>query len=617
MQAGEIIDRMVFFRKLAIACFVVLVAISARAAAPGPELWYFHHSELDSDDALRSSKALIDRAVAAGYAGVVLWCGGIDLAGDPDWPVENEDRLRAALKYAASKHLKTVVTAAPFANSVNPLRVNSNWAEAQQIVGAEFQVDPAQRTLRFINSFRGLNNANFESGKNDWFDTNDQGAGNDTDDAHNRHESAIIDSAKGNSRLRQKIELKPWRQYHLRLFYKSHDFRGFTQVEVLDASDNSKVRFNSPIHARGDADWVQVDYTFDSQDTTAAYLYLGVWGGSTGKLWFDDLQLEETALVYLTRRQGTPIKVYDLQNPGTVYREGQDFRQITDPRMAERHPFTDTYHEPPNVTLTKGTHLSAGQKVAMDFYSTFPIPGSNQVSMCLTDKGVANWVRQNARAIKKLVPVGSGVLLEYDEMRQMYSCASCRAEKKSAGELLAASLMQTADTFGAAMPKAPLYVWNDMFDPYHNAVKNYYYVEGDLAGSWKGLPRDITIMNWNLDKLQKSLGWFAGLEHEQPVVYKQIIAGYYDTGDGAGAARQELQQAAGIPGVSGLMYTTWNDDYSQLENFAKAAKENWSSYAASPKRSASLLPSGTWPAPTAVVVFGTGLLWFRSRRRTN
>ena len=111
---------MVFLRNLAAACFLALVGVANSKAAPGPELWYFHHSELDSDDALRWSKALIDRAATAGYTGVVLWCGGIDHAGDPDWPIENEDRLRAALKYAASKHLKTVVTAAPFANSVNP-----------------------------------------------------------------------------------------------------------------------------------------------------------------------------------------------------------------------------------------------------------------------------------------------------------------------------------------------------------------------------------------------------------------------------------------------------------------------------------------------------------------
>ena len=36
-----------------------------------------------------------------------------------------------------------------------------------------------------------------------------------------------------------------------------------------------------------------------------------------------------------------------------------------------------------------------------------------------------------------------------------------------------------------------IYVWNDMFDPFHNAVNDYYLVRGDLKGSWEGLPKDV------------------------------------------------------------------------------------------------------------------------------
>jgi uncharacterized repeat protein (TIGR01451 family) len=88
-------------------------------------------------------------------------------------------------------------------------------------------------------------------------------------------------------------------------------------------------------------------------------------------------------------------------------------------------------------------------------------------------------------------------------------------------------------------------------------------------------------MNWNLANLTNSLTWFSGLNSQQPNRYNQIVAGYYDSGDGAGAATQELQQAAGIPGVTGLMYTTWYADYSQLQAFAAAAKSNWANYLSS------------------------------------
>lgn len=34
------------------------------------------------------------------------------------------------------------------------------------------------------------------------------------------------------------------------------------------------------------------------------------------------------------------------------------------------------------------------------------------------------------------------------------------------------------------------------FDPMHNAVDHYFAVNGTLAGSWKGLDKDVGIVNW-------------------------------------------------------------------------------------------------------------------------
>jgi hypothetical protein len=87
----------------------------------------------------------------------------------------------------------------------------------------------------------------------------------------------------------------------------------------------------------------------------------------------------------------------------------------------------------------------------------------------------------------------------------------------------------------------------------------------------------VIILNWNLGQLTNSLNWFAGTNVQQPVPHQQIIAGYYDSGDGTSAAQSELAAAAGIPGVLGIMYTTAGD-YSQLENFAASVYANWPSY---------------------------------------
>src|SRR5262249_55551563 len=120
----------------------------------------------------------------------------------------------------------------------------------------------------------------------------------------------------------------------------------------------------------------------------------------------------------------------------------------------------------------------------------------------------------------------------------------------------------------AAHPGATLYFWSDMFDPNHNARDDYYMVSGDIAGSWNGLPSNAVIMNWHLGN-HASMAFFAGLQ------LPQIIAGYYDTGDGTQAAIDNLAARQGTPGVIGAMYTTWYGDYSQLEAYAASVRSHW------------------------------------------
>jgi len=566
----------------ALAFSVALACLSARAPEIPPlQLWYYHHSYLSNDDALQSSKVLVDKAVAAGYTGLCLWDSNVNFIGN-DWsPYETEGRIGELLRYAAKKHLKTMLGPGLFGYSNEVLQANPNWAEGQRIVGAQFQVDGSGKKLVMKNSFPGLANSGFEEGKTAWFDTDDPGIGVNTV-AHWGKSSAVIVDAPKNGRLRQAFPLKPWRQYHLRVFYKSSNFRGSAMIEVLDKSNFDKGRFGVDLDANGSHDWRQADYTFNSQDSTEGYLYFGVWGGSSGILWFDDIQIEETALVYLVRRSGTPVKVYDPQDPAKVYREGVDYNYVFDPHVeTTRTPFTDDYHDPAPIALPKGTHLVPGQTVAMDFYSAIPIPGARGVSMCMSEPAVYKWAAQNARAMRKILPPGGNIFIGYDEIRQMNSCAKCRAKNMTAGELLAWSMGQVLQVYRPIMPEVPLYTWNDMFDPYHNAKDNYYHVEGDLAGSWKGLPADVGIMNWNLGRLKESLTWFSGQDGRQPIPHRQIIAGYYDTHNGTLAAQQELSSANGIPGLQGLMYTTWGDDYSQLESFAASAKAHWAEYTAS------------------------------------
>jgi hypothetical protein len=560
-----------------------LRSMKASAGTSAPmELWLWSHGYITSASAVQQSEARIDQAVADGYTGIVFWDSSFSFMAASFWNAQNVSYLRQVVEYAESKGLKVTATVAPYGASQDALQNNPNWAESQRVVGTQFQVSADGTKLQQISDFAGLQNSGLENGQTSWFSMNDAGVSVDCTTSHTGSCSALIQNAPNNARLVQSFAVHPWRQYHVRFWYKSQGCGGCNpNIYVYDAQNTNIVRFNASFNANGGQNWTEIDYTINSQASTQLLMYLGIWGGNTGSLWLDDISAEETALIFLTRRSGTPIKMYNPQSPSIVYQEGTDFNYITDPQMANgRTPFTDLWHTPPTITLPSTTALKPGQVVALDSYAVTMLP-DDQVAMCLTEQGTLDWLKSNAQAISAMLPADAGLMMQYDEIRQMNSCESCRAKGLTAGQLLAAHVQQATSLYQSVHPGPWLYVWSDMFDPFHNAKNNYYYVEGDLSESWTGLSSGVSIMNWNLGNLTNSLTWFSGLNPAQPIPHQQMIAGYYDSGNGALSAQTELAQAAGIPGITGLMYTTWQDDYSQMAQFAAAARAAWPYYAAS------------------------------------
>ncbi len=522
-----------------VAGVLAVCAVLGGCARPeAMELWYWHHSYLVSPEAVRASKALIDRAARAGYTGMALWDSSLIFMSSPEWPERNRGYLREVIEYAQGRGLRVMPLAAPYGRSNDMLITNPNWAEGQRVIGTMFRVDAAGTRLEQVKS---------------------------------ASEEVTTGPRQG---VRMRLNVIPWRQYHLRVFCRTSGFHGQAQVEVFDGK---KTRMDAGLHPPPDQDWTPLDYTFNSADSTTLQFAAGAFGAANGELWMDRFFIEETALVYVLRRAGTPLRVYDTGDPSIVFAEGKDFDPVHDAKLLRDPRFEkDNYHDPGAVTLPAGSRLRPGQLVAMDYYAVAPFY-DDAVGACLTDAAVERWVRENAREVAGLVRAGSGLLLSHDEMRHLNSCAQCRAKGMTAGQLLAWSFQRTA---AALQPFGPLYVWSDMFDPYHNAHAHYAFAEGTLAGSWEGLPAEVTLMNWNLDRLTPSLTWFSGDDPRQPVAHRQVIAGYYDTADhdGAAAARREMAHATGIPGVAGMMYTTWRDDYSELESYARGAREAWESY---------------------------------------
>lgn len=524
-----------------------------------PELWFYNSSNLQVDENVTDTVALLDRAAAAGYHGMILADFKLNLLQTDllaEWYPEN---LQTVLDHAASLGLEVVPSIFPFGYSEGLYYGNPDLAEGLAVVGTPLVARSGQ--LVVDSDTTPLADGGFESHSGDTFSGWDwqDGAGTrtfaDTTTVHGGSVSARVDAGSGNARIVQALTVEPRRQYHGSFWVKTDAFsRGTVQVIALDTVTGVTRNYNS-LSVRSTQDWTRYDFTFITSDSTTLSLYVGVWDTAAGQLWFDDVTIEETAFVNLIRRDGAPLT---LTAGSRTLTEGTDFANAADPVIQTAF---DDWHSPPVLTTT----LPEGTAVTADFYAVVPIT-DYQVGACLTEPAVQTWMAENLDAVMAAFPDATGFQFGYDEMRQANSCASCQAAGLDAGALLAWHVGESLALLESGRPGATAYVWSDMFDPYHNAHDDYYLVEGDLAGSWEGIPADTVVLNWNLGNAD-SLAFFA--DRRNP----QIIAGYYDSGDGYGSAQTELAAGPGL--VRGMMYTTWVGDFDQLEAYAEGARAAW------------------------------------------
>ncbi len=529
----------------------------ADADTDGPELWFYASHNLQVDENVDEVIALLDRASAAGYHGVVLSDFKIGLA-HTDLPSDAwRPNVTEVLDHATTVGLEVVPAIFPFGYSEGILYTLPDMAEGLPVVGSPLVVRAG--ALVPAEGAAILDDGGFESAHGDTFtawDWQDEGrVVADRSVVHGGATSAHVVAGSGNARVVQALAVSPRRQYHVAYHVRTRGWSGGTfQVIALDTVSGVPRNYDL-VDVAADQDWTRHDFAFVTGEGTSLSLYAGVWTSSSGDLWIDDVTVEETAFHNLIRRDGAPLAL--TLEDGTPLVEGVDVAEVVDVRAT-----FDDWHAPPTPAAAG---LGDGTRIRADFYAVTPIH-SYQVGACLTEPAVTAWMEENLAAVLDLFPDATGFFLEYDEMRQMNTCAACKARGLEPGALLADHVARAIDLVQAGRPGATPYVWSDMFDPHHNAHDDYYLVEGDIAGSWEGLTADTVVMNWNLGNAE-SLAFFAnrGLE--------QIVAGYYDSGDGRTSAQSELTAAAGL--VRGLMYTTWTGDFGQLEAYADGARAAW------------------------------------------
>ena len=552
----------------------VLVLFAGRGNAQQSKFkyrWIYVQTNLLTDSEAERVQALMKRGAAAGYNGLVLADYKADILDRVyEHYFKNADAVR---KTAQDLHMKFIVTTSSIGYSSGLLAHDPNLAEGMPVRDAAFAAHSGQAEL-VPAAAAHLTNGDFEDANNNKFagygyqDDIGQTTFADTETKHGGKQSLRIENIlkahpdSGNARVIQSVALIPFRQYHISVWLKTQDFEtpGSIRGMVLAGEGHALDYIDWPV-ARTQ-DWTQYHIVFNSQKYDRASVYFGTWGGRNGKLWFDDAKLEEVGLLNVLRRSGCPLTVKGEDGTVYTYTEGTDYAPIADPKMGNV-PWAggyEIYHAPPAIKLTANSRIKEGQKLRVSFYHSATTM-TEQVSCCLSDPHVYDILKDQARRVRETYHP-DGFFMSHDEMRNANWCWDCLKRNLTPGQLLADNLTRCTALLRAADPKAELFVWSDMFDPNHNAVDDYYLVNGSLKGSWNGLAKDVTVVNWNQNKAA-SVRWFA--ERGNP----QILAGYYDADPNA--IKDWLAMSKGLQGVVGVMYTTWGQHFDALEAFAKAA----------------------------------------------
>ena len=549
-------------------------AMASEPSGAAPDKLLFVSDNFANPERVTATLAVLDRIAKAGYNGIFLtdckfyrW-NEVDRAAY----TANLQKIRTRCR---ELNLKVLITVMNFGTDM--LSNDTNLAEGMPVVDAPFvarggKLVPADEDCKIVNgSFEESGRPNHPTGWNAPFLFERYFL--DTEAKTDGKQSIRIE---GHNSMRQNIKVKPWRYYHLTMKIKTQDLKPTTNFFLSVSSvDNTRQLLNDDEHVNETQEWTPVSYVFNTLDLNEIAISFGNYGDSKGKLWFDDVKVEPGGFVNLIRREGAPFKLTS-DDGKTVYEENKDFANASDPQLGnvDIKGIYRPWHVAPVVTIPAGSKIAEGQVVRASYCHSITTFGA-ATAVCFNEPKIWTLAKDNLVTMHKVLQP-DGYILPHDEIRHMGFDASCCKANLPMSKVLADNIKRSIAMVRAEDPGKPVYAWSDMFDPNHNAQKTglYHLVkgEGPWYGAWEGLDKDVIIFNWHSSDIThpgdrvETLKFFADRGN------KQILCGYYD--GAVDAIVPWMKDAAQVKGANGVMYTTWGQNYSEVENFMNVINKN-------------------------------------------
>lgn len=546
---------------VALAGFILAMARTASAAYPDRLVWVFGWN-LNNDSEVGQISQVLDTAAAHGINGAMVSFGLDTLCKKSPQFFQRLDQAKQACDRDKIEMIPAIFSVG-YGSAA--LAHNRNLAEGVPVIDAPFVVKGDEARLVPDGSVR-IANGDFEKFNGNTFpgfgfhDQPGTISFVDTDVKHSGRASIRLENFTanqyGHGRVSQKIAVRPHRCYRMSLWVKTENLAPAGAFHVMALANGRELAprtFNLPFTA----DWRKITMLFNSMDQQSVQVYAGMWGGKSGKLWIDDWTIEEVGPLNVLHRPGTPVTVKS-EDGATTYTEGKDYVPLVDPGFG----FTRVDREAVALHALPDGRIKDGQRLLVTWYHPM-IVHDGQITVCMGEPELYEIFDEEAKLLAdRLHP--KRIMLNMDEIRMGGTCAACRG--RNMGELLGECITKQVEILRKHMPGVQVYIWSDMLDPNHNAHGNYYLVEGDYTGSWKHVPRDLTIAVWGGPVRPKSLKFFADEG------FKTIVACYYDADD-LRHVKDWIDLARQTRKVQGFMYTPWQKTYGLLGEFGELIKE--------------------------------------------
>jgi hypothetical protein len=567
----------------ALMCAVLASSCPAQAPAgagdkPAPKLedkvrWVFTFSNFASDKWVQDGIDLMKRAKKAGYNGILV--SAVNFERFTLATPQVTGNMKKFRKACTDENMKFIAAVAPFGYCSDLLANDASLAEGIPVRKAAFIVKdgslaPFDDTTKLVNpSFD-----QFSGDKPIGWDADDPGKASFADTAVKcdgksslRQEAAT--AANGHCRVSQRVSVLPWHHYHLGVMVKTQGWTGRDMRVCAMAGkpgEEPTVLNWQPIMDGKEwetKDWTRINCDFSSLDNSEVTIMLGCWATKAGKIWWDDVKLEQAGFVNIIRRDSLPLTLTS-EDGQTTYDEGKDFAKVVDHKLLNdpQPGCFSIWHDVPAVKIPAQSRLKEGQKVLASYCFATPSGQGGQINMCMAEPKVYEMIEREIQFVKENANPDI-YMLSHDEIRECGWDDSCVKTGKTPGQILADCIGKCTRIVKKVDPGKGIVVWNDMFDKCDNASpapKPFYLVKGKgpWAGSWEGLSADIGVANWHQNSAD-SLKFFADRGNQQ------ILAGYYD--DDPKKIVDWLKTASGTRNVVGVMYTTWEQNYTNLETF--------------------------------------------------